>query len=163
MKISRSPLHRLPLMAAVGALALVLAGCGSSSSSSSSSTPAGGGSSGPGTNIAVTLKNYSITLASMPTKPGTYSFQVTNQGPASHNLTINGPGVSNQTTGTFASSDGTKTLTVTLKSGTYDFFCSVPGHKQLGMNVQVMIGSGSSGGGGGTTTGGSSSSGGGWS
>ena len=162
MKITRSPLHGLPLLATVGVLALVLAGCGSSSSSSSStsSTPAGG-STGPGTNIAVTLKNYSITLASMPTAPGTYSFNVTNKGPSSHNLTISGPGVSAQTTGTFGPSDGTKTLTVTLKNGSYDFYCSVPGHKQLGMNVQVMIGSGSSGGG--TTTGGSSSSGGSWS
>jgi plastocyanin len=163
MKITRSPVRRLPLAAAVSLLAVVLAGCGSSSSSSSSSTPAAGGSGGPGTNIAVTLKNYSITLASMPTAPGTYTFNVTDKGPSSHNLTISGPGVSDQTTGTFDSSDGTKTLTVTLKNGSYDFFCSVPGHKALGMNVQVMIGSGSSGGGGGGSTGGSSSSGGGWS
>ncbi len=64
---------------------------------------------------------------------------------------------------TFAS--GTQTLTVTLKDGTYDFYCSVPGHQAAGMDVKVTVGSG--GGAAATTTedngGGSSSSGGGWS
>jgi uncharacterized cupredoxin-like copper-binding protein len=48
--------------------------------------------------------------------------------------------VAKQTTGTFAPSSTPKTLTVTLKNGKYDFYCSVPGHKQLGMNVEVTIG-----------------------
>ena len=88
----------------------------------------------------VTLKNYSITVSGGTTlAAGTYTFHVSNSGPSSHNLTINGPGVSNQTTGTFAPG-GTADLTVTLKNGTYDFYCSVPGHKQLGMNVNVTVG-----------------------
>jgi plastocyanin len=127
-------MHILRLSAAVCASALVVAGCGSSSSSSSVS------SGGSGTPIAVTLKDFSITLSKMPAKAGTYTFTVTNTGPASHNLTINGPGVAKQTTGTFAPSSTPKTLTVTLKNGKYDFYCSVPGHKQLGMNVEVTIG-----------------------
>jgi plastocyanin len=169
MRTSASLIQILRLSAVVGASALVVAGCGSSSSSSSSQPAAnatgtassGGGS---GTPIAVTLKNYSITLSQKPTTAGTYTFTVTNKGPSSHNLTINGPGVANQTTGTFTPSSTAKTLTVTLKNGAYDFYCSVPGHKQLGMNVEVMIGGGSSSGGSGAgSTGGSSSSGGSWS
>ncbi len=74
-------------------------------------------------------------------KPGTYTFVVTNQGPSSHNLTINGPGVSDSATPTFA--PGTKTLTVTLQNGTYDLFCSVPGHKALGMNTHITVGASS--------------------
>jgi uncharacterized cupredoxin-like copper-binding protein len=31
---------------------------------------------------------------------------------------------------------------VTLSSGSYDFYCSVPGHKQAGMDVNVTVGSG---------------------
>ena len=53
-------------------------------------------------------------------------------------LTINGPGVDNEATPTFPS--GTKTLTVTLQKGTYEFYCSVPGHKAAGMDVKVTVG-----------------------
>jgi uncharacterized cupredoxin-like copper-binding protein len=33
----------------------------------------------------------------------------------------------------------TAKLSVDLKSGTYDFYCSVPGHKQAGMDVKVKV------------------------
>lgn len=127
-------------------LTAVVAGCGSSSGSSSSappSTPAAGGSAttgGGGTDVAVTLKDFSIALAGGNSlKPGTYTFTVANDGPSAHNLTIDGPGVDNAATPTFGSGD-TKSLTVTLQNGTYDFFCSVPGHKQAGMDLSVTVG-----------------------
>jgi uncharacterized cupredoxin-like copper-binding protein len=31
------------------------------------------------------------------------------------------------------------TLKVKLVRGTYDFYCSVPGHKQAGMDVKVTV------------------------
>jgi len=136
-------------------LTVVVAGCGSSGGSSSStpsSTPAAGGSTttgggagstttgGGGTDVAVTLKDFAITLAGGNSlKPGTYTFTVANDGPSAHNLTIDGPGVDNAATPTFGSGE-TKSLTVTLENGTYDFFCSVPGHKQAGMDVSVAVG-----------------------
>ena len=133
----------LPGIAAAGLLAVVLAGCGSSSAASVAAasggptTMAGGGS---GTSVGVTLKDFSITLAGGDSlSPGTYTFTVANQGPSAHNLTIEGPGVDNAATPTFGSGE-TKALTVTLKDGKYDFFCSVPGHKQAGMNVDVTVG-----------------------
>ena len=30
-------------------------------------------------------------------------------------------------------------LTVTLQSGTYDFYCSIPGHKAAGMDQKVTV------------------------
>jgi uncharacterized cupredoxin-like copper-binding protein len=132
----------LRLAAAAAALTLVLAACGGSSSSATSSPSAGGGGSqaaSGGKQVDVTLKDFSITLAGGTNlAPGSYSFAVTNDGPTAHNLTINGPGVSNSATPTFGS--GTKTLNVTLSAGSYDFFCSVPGHKALGMDVTVTVG-----------------------
>jgi len=164
-------MRSLRLAAAAAALTLVLAACGSSSSpASSNSTPSApaGGSSTPavsGTPVDVTLKDFSITVApGTKFKAGTYTFVVTNQGPSSHDLTVNGPGVSTQGTPIFG--PGKKNLTVTLSNGTYDLYCSVPGHKALGMDTHITVGSGGGSGGGGTSSsagGGSSSSGGGWS
>ena len=71
--------------------------------------------------------------------PGTYTFHVTNQGPSAHNLTVNGPGVNQQGTSTFASG-GSEDLTVTLQAGTYELYCSVPGHKQAGMDTSITVG-----------------------
>jgi plastocyanin len=128
-------MRSLRVATAVAALIVVLAACGGGSG--------GGGSSSPpassGKKIDVTLKDFSITLAGGSTvQAGTYTFVVTNKGPSSHNLTVNGPGVSNQATPTFG--PGTKNLTVTLKSGSYDLFCSVPGHKALGMDTKLTVG-----------------------
>jgi uncharacterized cupredoxin-like copper-binding protein len=163
--------HRILAIAAVMAVvALGATACGSGSSSSTSTPAAAGGSSGGsggGTPVDVTLKDFSIDISGGTTlAAGTYTFHVSNSGPASHNLTIDGPGVEDATTGTF-SAGGTADLTVTLKDGTYEFYCSVPGHKDLGMDDTVTVGMGGSGGGGssggGSSGGGSSQSGGGWS
>ncbi|HKV67837.1 MAG TPA: cupredoxin domain-containing protein [Gaiellales bacterium] len=171
-------MRSLRLAAAAAALTLALAACGSASSSStpSTTTAAGGGGGGTtstpvavsGKKIDVTEKDFSITVAGGATvKPGTYTFVVVNKGPTSHNLTIDGPGVAGKATPT--SGPGTQTLTVTLKKGTYDLFCSVPGHKALGMDTKLHVGSGGSGTAAASSTtstssgGGSSSSGGSWS
>ena len=129
-----------------GALALGAAACGSSSSGGSSassaaaSTPAATASSQPsgGSTVDVTLKNFSISVAGgSKLAPGTYTFHVTNDGPSAHNLTVNGPGVSDQATPTFPS--GTQDLTVKLVKGSYELFCSVPGHKQAGMDTHITV------------------------
>ncbi|MDX6546648.1 MAG: hypothetical protein QOG33_198 [Gaiellales bacterium] len=156
--------------ALVAMVALGATACGSGSSGSSSTPAAAGGNSNTGatngTLVNVSLKEYSITVSgSMTLAAGTYTFHVTNAGTMGHNLTVNGPGVSNQTTGTF-NAGGTADLTVTLKNGTYDLYCSVPGHKAMGMDATMTVGTGGSGGGssgGGSSGGGSSQSGGGWS
>jgi uncharacterized cupredoxin-like copper-binding protein len=127
-------MRSLRVATAAAALILVLAACGGGGGGGGSSAPASSGKK-----IDVTLKDFSITVAGgSSVKAGTYTFVVTNQGPSDHNLTVNGPGVSNQATPTFGK--GTKDLTVTLKSGTYDLYCSVPGHKALGMDTKLTVG-----------------------
>jgi plastocyanin len=131
------------ILALVGAVTLAASACGSSSGGGSATTgteaAGGGGGGGSGTPIDVALKDYSIDVASTGSlAPGTYTFQVTNNGPSSHNLTVDGPGVSDKATPTFAAG-GSMDLTVTLKSGSYDLFCSVPGHKQLGMDTSLTV------------------------
>jgi len=153
------------ILALVGAVTLVASACGSSSGAGSSSTTvaaaaaAGGGGGTPsGKTIDVTLKDFSIAVPSTGSlAPGTYTFHVTNNGPSSHNLTVNGPGVSDKATPTFAAG-GSMDLTVRIENGSYELFCSVPSHKQLGMDTHLTVGSGGAAAGGGSTNGGGSSS-----
>jgi plastocyanin len=122
----------------LAALSLALAACGGGSSSGGAGTAAAG-KAGDGTPVDVTLADFSIAVSGGTTlSPGTYTFDVKNSGPTGHNLTINGPGVDNQATPTFTG--GTKRLTVTLAKGTYELYCSVPGHKQAGMDVDITVG-----------------------
>ena len=66
-------------------------------------------------------------------KAGTVNIVFTNKSGTDHNVSIQ-QGTDGKVLGaTPTFSSGTHTLTVTLKPGTYTYFCSVPGHRQAGM------------------------------
>ena len=60
-----------------------------------------------------------------------------NMSPVEHNVTIAEGSKVLGATPTFAG--GTKTLTVKLKPGKYTFYCSVPGHRQAGMEGTLTV------------------------
>ncbi len=60
-----------------------------------------------------------------------------NMSPVEHNVTIAEGSKVLGSTPTFVG--GTKTVTVTLKPGTYTFYCSVPGHRQAGMEGTLKV------------------------
>jgi uncharacterized cupredoxin-like copper-binding protein len=119
----------------------------SSSTSSSSSSGTSSGTS-TGTRVTATLTDFHIVLSVSSFSPGTYTFVAVNSGAVPHALEINGPGVNDQRTPGNLSSGQSANLTVTLQAGSYDVFCPVPGHKDLGMNLTITVG----GAGGATTT-----------
>jgi plastocyanin len=140
-------IRTLALVVIPAALVLAAAACGGSSSSDNSSSPPAtsstGGStamaSGGGASVDVALKDFSISVSGGGSMaPGQYTFHVSNDGPSAHNLTIDGPGVEDAATPTFSSGE-TEDLTVTLQSGSYELFCSVPGHKQAGMETKLTV------------------------
>ena len=88
--------------------------------------------------VAVSEVEFKIELPSTNLSPGSYTFDLTNKGHIGHDLVFNGPGVSNEKT-PIISPGQTAKLSVDLKSGTYDVYCSVPGHKQAGMDVKVNV------------------------
>jgi uncharacterized cupredoxin-like copper-binding protein len=93
-----------------------------------------------------TLSPSMVSLA----KTGTYEFQATNNGTVPHALEIEGHGVEEKT-GTIAPGSS-MTLRVTLsKTGSYDLYCPIDGHRTQGMKGSVTVG-GASGSGQGTTT-----------
>ena len=90
------------------------------------------------TSVPVSESEWKVALPSTSLSPGKYTFELTNKGHIPHDLTIDGPGVSNEKTPVIDAGKTAK-LSVELKSGTYDFYCSVPGHKQAGMDVKVKV------------------------
>ena len=80
-----------------------------------------------------------FTKSTLTAKAGTVTISFTNSSPLAHNLTVqqgtSGPVVG--ATPTFMG--GTKTLKLTLKAGTYTFYCSVPGHRAAGMQGTLTV------------------------
>jgi uncharacterized cupredoxin-like copper-binding protein len=70
-------------------------------------------------------------------KAGTVMITMANASPVEHNVTIAEGSKALGSTPTF--SGGSKTLTVKLKPGKYTFYCSVPGHRQAGMEGTLTV------------------------
>jgi plastocyanin len=94
--------------------------------------------------VATTLKlaanpagQLSYDAKQLSAKAGTVTIDMTNMSPVEHNVTIAEGSKVLGATPTFTG--GAKTLTVKLKPGTYTFFCSVPGHRQAGMEGTLKV------------------------
>jgi uncharacterized cupredoxin-like copper-binding protein len=145
---------------AVVATVAALAGCGSSSNSSSSSAAQAPTTSSATAAAPTTSSATSTTAAptgastvsleankegqleyntkSLTAKAGKVTVDFSNPAPLAHDVTIeSSSGASVGATPTFTG--GSKNLTVTLKAGTYKFFCSVPGHRQAGMEGTLTV------------------------
>jgi plastocyanin len=70
-------------------------------------------------------------------KAGTVTITFTNSSPLEHNVTVAEGTKVLGATPTFKG--GSKTLTLTLKPGKYVFYCSVPGHRQAGMEGTLSV------------------------
>ena len=70
-------------------------------------------------------------------KAGTVTITFTNVAPLEHNLTIAQGSKVLGATPTFGG--GSRTLTLSLKAGSYTFYCSVPGHRQAGMEGTLSV------------------------
>jgi uncharacterized cupredoxin-like copper-binding protein len=87
--------------------------------------------------VRVSEVEFKIKLPQTSIPAGSYTFQVHNDGKVQHDFVIKGAGV-NEKTPTIDPGKSSS-LKVDLKPGTYDVFCSIPGHKQLGMDVTLTV------------------------
>jgi plastocyanin len=62
---------------------------------------------------------------------------MTNMSPVEHNVTVSSGSTVLGATPTFAG--GSRSLELKLKPGTYTFYCSVPGHRQAGMEGTLTV------------------------
>jgi uncharacterized cupredoxin-like copper-binding protein len=87
-----------------------------------------------GRTVQVKEKEFKITLASTTVPAGTVTFDVQNVGKIQHDLAVQG----GKKTPLIAGGKSAK-LTVTLKKGVVTLYCSVPGHRQLGMVTKLTV------------------------
>jgi plastocyanin len=156
-------MFKLPaLLLSAAALALGVAACGGGSSSSSSgggasssaatssaatssAATSSAASTGTGTSAAAAGGSTSLSIAANPSgalsydkktlsaKAGKVTITMTNMSSEGHNITIQ-QGTSGAVLGSTPTfQGGTKSVSLSLKAGTYTFYCSVPGHRQGGM------------------------------
>ena len=134
------------------ALTLGLAACGGSSSSSTSSPAApapsssstsssasgSGGGSSTISDSADPTGQLKFTKSDLTAKAGNATVDFTNSSSLPHNMTIeDSSGKQVGATPTFTG--GSKSFTVDLKPGKYTFFCSVPGHREAGMQGTLTV------------------------
>ena len=92
-----------------------------------------------GTTVLVTLEDGRIAVAdSDKIPPGPAVFTITNTGTQTHNLFIEGPGVS-KADGDNLAKDATANVDVTLTAGTYTLYCPVLNHRDNGESLQLTI------------------------
>jgi uncharacterized cupredoxin-like copper-binding protein len=82
-----------------------------------------------------TETEFKIALPSTALKAGKITFDVKNDGKIEHDLAIKG--MTEKTP--LIKPGGSAKLTVTLKAGKYELYCSVPGHESAGMKLEVTV------------------------
>jgi uncharacterized cupredoxin-like copper-binding protein len=120
--------------------ALLLAAACGGGSSAGSSAPAGSttsGGAGQTIDIPISDSGFSFTETSVTAHAGTVTLKSVNPQSVPHDISIKGNGVNE--TGEEVSNGGTSTVTADLKPGTYEFYCSVPGHEQAGMKGTLTV------------------------
>jgi uncharacterized cupredoxin-like copper-binding protein len=98
-----------------------------------STTAAGGG----GETVDLSEVEYKIDPADATVKAGSVTFNVSNDGQTVHNLEIEGKGVEEGSEDLQPGSTGQ--LTVDLEPGTYEMYCSIDGHEDLGMKGEITV------------------------
>jgi uncharacterized cupredoxin-like copper-binding protein len=84
--------------------------------------------------VQVTETEFKIALAGYKAEAGKFTFEVKNDGKIPHDLAIKGGSKTK-----LIQPGQSATLTATLKPGKYHLYCSVPGHEQAGMKVDIAV------------------------
>jgi uncharacterized cupredoxin-like copper-binding protein len=119
-------------------------GAGAAPSKAPSSSTSSTATAPPSRAVTTTLKlaadptgQLAYNTKTLSSKAGNITITMTNSSPVEHDVTIaQGTTVLGKTP-TFAG--GARSLSLKLKPGTYTFYCSVPGHRQAGMEGTLTV------------------------
>ena len=130
--MSRAVSRAVTVGSVLAALSLVAAAC---------SSGGGPGGAGGAAAIEVVLTELKVTTSGQAPVGTPLSFAVRNDGGAPHSLALEHDGTTYETA--VLNAGGSEALQVPgLPAGTYTLYCSVPGHREAGMEVQLTVGAG---------------------
>jgi uncharacterized cupredoxin-like copper-binding protein len=126
---------------------------GGKTSSSSAATTTSSSSGGALKTVIIKESEYKLFPSTVTLrKPGTYAFKAEDDGSTQHSLEIEGEGVKSEGGEGEESEGGEAQLEQTLdpgqsgvlmvsfqKPGTYEMYCPVDGHEQMGMKGEVVV------------------------
>jgi plastocyanin len=141
--------RRLATVATLGAAALALftiAGCGGDDDDETvattppTTTGATGatGAQGQAQEVDISETDFELDPSDPTVKAGTVTFNVTNDGDTTHNLEVEGDGVEEELEQDLAVGESGE-LTVDLEPGTYEMYCPIANHRDLGMEGEVTV------------------------
>jgi uncharacterized cupredoxin-like copper-binding protein len=117
---------------------LALAGCGGNDEGSGGGTTTTTTESA-GQMVDVSLVDFAIKPATVRLDaPGTFAFEVSNDGQTEHALEIEGKGVEEETDTLGPGESGE--VTVELAAGEYEIYCPIDGHRAMGMEGTLVVG-----------------------
>jgi len=140
--------RRVAGVSAIVAASLLVVACGGGGGSSTSAatptmpaaTPASPGATSSPSNLSLGAKDNQLlfTTNKLTARSGKVTIAFTNNSSLQHNFTlVNSANTVLGKTPTFAG--GSKRFSATLKPGTYTYYCSVPGHRQAGMQGTLTV------------------------
>jgi plastocyanin len=141
-------------IAALAVATFALAACGSGSSSSSTAADTGAttsttaessttASSGSGSGGTVKIEadpngQLAFTATKIDAPAGQDTIEFDNPSSTGHNVQIEDSS-GGDVAGTDTITDGKTSTTADLKPGTYTFYCSIPGHREAGMEGTLTV------------------------
>src|SRR3954447_12025009 len=138
--------RRFAALFAIGAaVAVPMAGCGGSSddnSTSNAATPPAattGGAGGAGSTVDLTATDFKFDPSEPSVKSGNVTFNLKYDGQVAHSLEIEDVNGEDKELEGEVSPGSSGTLAVNLKPGTYEFYCPVDSHKQMGMTGEITV------------------------
>jgi plastocyanin len=95
----------------------------------------------PATNLLISADpsgQLRFDKTSLQASAGPVKITMNNPSPVPHDVALEGPGGVSQT-GKIVPKGGASEVQATLKAGSYTYFCSVPGHRQAGMEGTLTV------------------------
>lgn len=119
------------------ALSLALAACGGGDDDGEEPAGNGGGGGAALELVAGPGSELKFDQTSLEAAAGEVTITMVNEGDLPHNVAIEGNGVDEK--GEIVQNGATSTVTATLEPGEYAFYCSVPGHREGGMEGTLTV------------------------